>query len=62
MTDKDYGDLALEALALSRNAEFMTYLNGGRDRAKHGPTYSLDEIRREFKLPRRKPGSAARRK
>ncbi|MBI3360388.1 MAG: hypothetical protein HY023_04685 [Chloroflexi bacterium] len=55
-------DLALEALALSRNAKFMAYLDEVRERAKNGRTYSLAEIRAEFKLPPKRSGPAAKRK
>ena len=55
-------DLALEALALSRNAKFMGYLDEVRERSKNGRTYSLAEIRAEFGLPAKPPKPAARRK
>ncbi len=41
-------ELALEALALSRNPRFMSYLDRiGRD-SKKARTYSLAEMRQEF--------------
>ncbi len=48
--------LALEALALSRNVSFMAYLDQVSDSARNAQTYSLSEIRAEFDLrpPRRK--------
>ena len=41
-------EMALEVLALRRNAEFMAYLEGISRRAKRGRTFTLREIREEF--------------
>lgn len=41
-------DLALEALALSRNSRFMAYLDRIGRGTKGGRTYSLAEMREEF--------------
>lgn len=46
--------LALEALALSRNDEFMAYLDEVSRRAKRERTYSLKEMREEFGIPARR--------
>jgi hypothetical protein len=43
-------EMALEALALSRNTEFMTYLDEVSQRKKRERTYSLKEIEEEFRL------------
>jgi antitoxin (DNA-binding transcriptional repressor) of toxin-antitoxin stability system len=44
-------ELALEALALTRNEAFMAYLDAVSESARNGRTYSLKEIRAEFNLP-----------
>jgi antitoxin (DNA-binding transcriptional repressor) of toxin-antitoxin stability system len=41
-------DLALEALALSRNSRFLSYLDRISRGAKRERTCSLDEMRKEF--------------
>lgn len=46
-------EMALEALALSRNPVFMAYLDEISQRAQQERTYSLNEIRQEFKLTAR---------
>lgn len=43
-------DLALEALALSRNRAFMAYLDACAGRASEGRSASIQEVRREFGL------------
>jgi hypothetical protein len=44
-------EMALEAFALSRNTEFMTYLDEVSQRKKGERTYSLKEIEEEFSRP-----------
>ncbi|MBI4584976.1 MAG: hypothetical protein HY717_13265 [Planctomycetes bacterium] len=41
-------DLALEALALGQNVDFMAYLEVLSQRARSGKTYSIEEMRKEF--------------
>ncbi len=51
--------MALEALALSRNEAFMSYLDRVSEHARRERTYSLEEIRKEHDLSApipRKPG------
>ena len=55
-------EMALEALALSRNAAFMAYLDDVTLRAKKSRTYSLDEIREELKLQHRERKAKAKKK
>ena len=43
-------DLELEAFSLSRNAEFMAYLDSCRERGKREGTKTLEEVKREFGL------------
>ena len=40
--------MALEALALRRNADFMAYLDDVSTRTRSGERYSLKEIQEEF--------------
>ena len=47
-------ELALEALALSRNEKFMAYLAETSEQARQGTTYSLKEMREEF-IPSARP-------
>lgn len=42
-------DFALEALAVSRNAEFMAYLDGVASRMRHESGATLDELEARFK-------------
>ena len=55
-------DLALEALALSRNKVLMAYLDSCADRASAGGAASIEEVRKEFGLLKRKrrKGSGSR--
>ena len=43
-------DLELEAFSLSRNAEFMAYLDTCRERGNREGTKTLEEVKREFGL------------
>lgn len=43
-------DLELEAFLLSRNADFIAYLDSCRERGKREGTVSLEEVKREFGL------------
>lgn len=49
-------EMALEALALSRNKAFLGYLDAVSRRSQRQRTYSLEEMRQEFQLPAR-PGN-----
>ncbi len=54
-------DLAVEALALSRNRAFMAYLDACAKRAsQEGGGAPIEEVRKEFGLLKRKPGRGAR--
>lgn len=55
-------EFALEALALSRNPNFMAYLDSISRDARQGRTYSLREIQAEYSIPSRprRKGRAAR--
>jgi DNA polymerase III delta prime subunit len=56
-------ELALEALALSRDAKLMAYLDKIRSRAGKSGTYSLAQMRREANArPRQRPSISSRRK
>ena len=46
-------DLAIEALSLGQNAEFMAYLDQVSLRARKGKTYSLEDLRKEFNVTSR---------
>ncbi len=43
-------EMALEALALSRNRAFMAYLDAVSQRSQQEHTYSIEDIRSEFHL------------
>jgi hypothetical protein len=51
-------ELALEALALGRNTEFMAYLDGVSERAGGGERHSLKDIQEEFGIAAPRPKAA----
>ncbi len=46
-------DFAIEALALSSNKDFMSYLDSVSVRSRRERRYSVAQLRAEFALPRR---------
>jgi antitoxin (DNA-binding transcriptional repressor) of toxin-antitoxin stability system len=48
-------EMALEALALGRNTEFMAYLDEVSARTRRGERYSLKEIQEEFGIDKPTP-------
>lgn len=55
-------EMALEALAVGRNAEFMAYLDEVSARARSGARYSLNEIQKEFGIGQPAPPPRRRRR
>jgi hypothetical protein len=47
-------DMDREVLAIRNNPELMAYIDACSERARKGPRKSIEEIRKQFGIPRRK--------